>query len=292
MQAHDLEYPTILDLLPAYQRKGLSESAAFLNWFLENIFRLDDTTAQDSICDAPNDKGVGGIYVDHAEQEVLFFQSKLRQNPAATLGDTDLKEFVGSLSQFESGPKIEAVLNGNANPELKKILARLDVKQYIESGYQSSGIFVTNMDVDENGSSYLANHLEIKLYDKTKIAQEYIDLDAATRANTSFSFTIDALPFEFAVASLAKLYLFAARASELVCLPGIGDATLFSQNVRLSLGNTDVNKQIRGSVRTKSEHLKFPLFHNGITLLCNAARLEKNQLTVRDFVVVNGAQRP
>jgi hypothetical protein len=92
MQPADLEYPKLLELLPAYQRKGLSESAAFLNWFLENIFRLDDTTAQDSICDAPNDKGIDGIYVDHAEQEVLFFQSKLRQNPTATLGDTDLKD--------------------------------------------------------------------------------------------------------------------------------------------------------------------------------------------------------
>jgi hypothetical protein len=79
VQPADLDYPRVLELLPAYQRKGLSESAAFLNWFLENIYRLDDTTAQDSICDAPNDKGIDGIYVDHAEQEVLFFQSKLRQ---------------------------------------------------------------------------------------------------------------------------------------------------------------------------------------------------------------------
>ena len=114
MQPTDLAYPRILELLPAYTRKGLTESAAFLNWFLENIFRLDDTTAQDSICDSPNDKGIDGIYVDRAEEEVLFFQSKLRQNANATLGDTDLKEFVGSLSQFNSPSKIDSVLSGNA----------------------------------------------------------------------------------------------------------------------------------------------------------------------------------
>jgi AIPR protein len=289
MQPADLEYPKLLELLPAYQRKGLSESAAFLNWFLENIFRLDDTTAQDSICDAPNDKGIDGIYVDHAEQEVLFFQSKLRQNPTATLGDTDLKEFVGSRSQFKSGPKIEALLNGNANTELKKILQRLNVRQYIETGYQPIGIFVANMHIDQNGSDYLANHPEIRLYGKADISQEYIDLDAGIITDAAFTFTIDSAPFEFSVANLAKLYLFAARASELINLPGISDATLFSQNVRLSLGNIDVNKQIKSSIRARGEHLKFPLFHNGITLLCNSATLDRDKLTVRDFVVVNGA---
>jgi hypothetical protein len=182
------------------------------------------------------------------------------------------------------------LLNGNANTELKKILQRLNVSQYIETRYRPIGIFVANMHIDQNGSDYLANHPEIRLYGKADISQEYIDLDAGIITDAAFTFTIDSAPFEFAVANLAKLYLFAARASELINLPGISDATLFSQNVRLSLGNTDVNKQIKSSIRTRGEHLKFPLFHNGITLLCNSATLDRDKLTVRDFVVVNGAQ--
>lgn len=86
------------------------------------------------------------------------------------------------------------------------------------------------------------------------------------------------------------MYVFAARATELIELPGIGDGTLFSQNVRLGLGNTDVNRQIRASIRNKLEHGKFPWFHNGITLLCNSAQIRSGRLEVKDFVVVNGAQ--
>jgi AIPR protein len=146
------------------------------------------------------------------------------------------------------------------------------------------------MNLDENGSHYLANHPEIRLYGKPEISQEYIDLDAGIISDAAFTLTIDSAPFEFAIPNLAKLYLFAARASKLINLPGISDATLFSQNVRLSLGNTDVNKQIKSSIRARGEHLKFSLFHNGITLLCNSATLDKSKLIVRDFVVVNGAQ--
>ena len=65
---------------------------------------------------------------------------------------------------------------------------------------------------------------------------------------------------------------------------------MFSQNVRLVLGNTAVNKPIKNSVSTKGEHQCFPLYHNGVTLLCEKANLDDDKLSIENYVVVNGAQ--
>src|SRR5690606_16435926 len=77
---------------------------------------------------------------------------------------------------------------------------------------------------------------------------------------------------------------------ELVRLDGIVDDSLFKQNVRLTLGNTAVNKGIAESIKDPGEHKNFPLYHNGITMLCDEAKIEGDRLRVKDYVVVNGAQ--
>lgn len=290
MQVQDLEYANLTSILAPYTGKGLPESAAFLNWFLEHIFRLDDVAAQDSICDTFNDKGIDGIYVDDFAEELAFFQTKIRQKANSTLGDTALKEFAGSISQFDSPEKIDAILAGNANGELKKLITSQHVRAKLAKGYALKGVFVCNQDPDDNAKEYLASHPHIQLYDRQRIASEYIDLSLASGVTSTVAFTCDQAPLELEVPSLAKLYLFAARASELVQLPGISDGQLFSQNVRLSLGNTEVNRAISRTLKEKVEHKKFPLFHNGITLLCDKATHANGKLEVENFVVVNGAQ--
>jgi hypothetical protein len=290
MKKESLEYNSLSILLAPYAHKGLSESASFLNWFLENIFRLDDVAAQDAICDKSNDKGIDGIYVDEFSEEILFFQAKIRQNPAATIGDVSLKEFSGSLAQFNSPSNIDKILSGNANPELKKLLISQNIKSHLEDGFSIKGVFLSNSDPDINTTQYINIHSDIRLYDREKICSEFVDLTLDSGVDTSFSFSCETSPLEFEVANLAKLFLFPASGAELVNLPGISDGQLFSQNVRLSLGNTDVNKAIMASLKKSAEHKKFPLFHNGITLLCDKATYENDKLTVTNFVVVNGAQ--
>ncbi len=71
MDQSSLTYQAFLPHLEDAQREtGLPESAAFLFWFLVNVYRLDETDARDAICDKSNDKGIDAIYVDHAEQEI------------------------------------------------------------------------------------------------------------------------------------------------------------------------------------------------------------------------------
>jgi len=80
------------------------------------------------------------------------------------------------------------------------------------------------------------------------------------------------------------------RATELVTLEGISDQSLFAFNVRGPLGKTQVNRDIVKSIRDKTLHKLFPLFHNGITVIASDVAVEPERLTVRGYHVVNGCQ--
>lgn len=293
MQTSDLHYENFSKLLKPYQPTGRRESANFLHWFLENIYRLDATTAADCICDESNDKGIDAIYVDHSGEEIHYFQSKISQKVETSIGDAQIKTFIGSVAQFETPEKIEAVLKGNANDDLKKIINRNELATLVDRGYAAKLIFVANTERDHNTIEIEKNFSNLVVYAASDIASNYIEFDAAEGIHETFSFSTSYGGFiKLVVDQETQVYLLPVSATELVKLSGIADGTLFSQNVRYSLGNTPVNKAIATSVATKNEHRNFALYHNGITLICNKAEFEEReeQLTVSEYVVVNGAQ--
>jgi hypothetical protein len=290
----DFDYANLTGTLSKYTKKGWPESAAFLNWFLENVFRLEDTEAHDAICDKPNDKGIDGVYVDHTLETIFFFQSKIRQGEGPRFGDAPLRAFAGTLLQVDAAEKIEAMLHGGGNPELKRVLSKYNVKNLLEKDYRVSGVYVTNEILDANGAEYLrigdASN-RISVYDRIRISDELIDTDAPPGIDGEFSFDVSYVsPMKFQVGKAATSYVFPAMAVELAHLAGIADGTLFSQNVRFSLGNTPVNKQISKSISEKDQHILFPLYHNGVTILCRKAELSDNKLSITNYMVVNGAQ--
>lgn len=293
MNVDDLNYAGVQGLIAPYSGKGRSESASFLNWFLENIYRLGDVDADDAICDEKNDKGIDGIYVDNTSQEIHFFQAKITQNDNRTLGDADLKAFSGALVQFEKGESIDLILNGNANEDLKRILNRERIKTLVDEGYKIKGVFVANLNQDQNCKEYL-NHIgNIELFDKNKIVLEHIDFNSDEGVKGQFSFDVSyAGCLEVQGQGDVITFVFPAKSTELVKLSGIVDDSLFKQNVRLTLGNTAVNKSIAKSIADHNEHRNFPLYHNGITILCDSAKLDTDggKLNITDYVVVNGAQ--
>jgi len=292
----DLVYSALTTRLARYQAMGLPESAAFLTWFLVHIYRLDETAAADSICDHPVDKGIDGIYVDHTQQEIHFLQCKIRQKETGTVGDNGLKALAASLAQFDTGAKVQAVLTGNANAELKSLLRRNDVASLIDKGYRPHGIYVTNERRDADAAAYLALTDALTLYDRDTIAAHFVDVAMGQGIQSTFTFStayadLLSLSVPQPTGKSAQLFVFPASASELVDLEGISNGSLFQNNVRNELGRTSVNKSIHASVIQRTGHADFLLFHNGIILLCDEADDSiPGQLTVRNYSVVNGAQ--
>ena len=73
-------------------------------------------------------------------------------------------------------------------------------------------------------------------------------------------------------------------------LDGISNQSVFTYNVRGPLGRTNVNKEIAVSIRDTNLHKKFPLLHNGITVIAGGIVTSKERLTISDYFVVNGCQ--
>ncbi|NTJ41943.1 hypothetical protein G6L28_04920 [Agrobacterium larrymoorei] len=290
MKPEELQYENLKSVINSFEDKGREEARSFLNWFLENIFRLDPIEADDCICDKPNDRGIDAIYVDDNQNEILVLQGKIKQRESS-IGDGPLRELAGTITQIETVEAVDALIAGGGNEDLKNLLLRLKIRDLVSNGYSVIGSFVSNQPLDENGREFAVQHGRIRVYDRNRISSEYIDIEADGGVDDTFSFDLSYVePLQIKTKSGVSSYVLPVQARELVRMSGIDDGTLFSQNVRQSLGNTKVNKAMKESVADKGQHQFFPLYHNGVTILCKRAEIFGSKLNISQYVVVNGAQ--
>ncbi len=292
MKASDLNHTLFSSKeLKPYEKRAPDFSGRFIRWFLENIYRLEAIDADDACVDAKHDKGVDAIYVDDIAETVHIVQSKTKTKDNAEFGDTDLKEFYGTLQQFNCKQKIEDLYSETANQKLKQTIARTSLATKVDSGYEVLGIFISNASANDDAKAILGKLPKIELFDAGAIASSYVDLDVDGGIKGQYYFDVsdsDVIEYD---AGGAAARLFLAPALNLLRMTGIADGSLFEQNVRLALGNTKVNKGLRKSIRNKDEHKNFPLYHNGINVLCREIVAETEQrIDIEDYVVVNGAQ--
>lgn len=271
-----------------------TEGAAFLIWYLVNFFRIGEDEAKDSVCDAVGDKGIDGIWIDQTEdeEEIYIFQSKFSPLDDSNQGDTDLRDFVGSRSWFSSVDGVKQLLSSTANQELKALIQRLNIEEMVSRGCDISAIFITNKTFDLNAKEYLeANKDKIEGYDAQSIRGKYtyVAEEEEVHAQTTLSLE-NPTRIEYDLEGGGKVNVLAIRAKELLRLSGIGDNSLFSRNVRYGLGRTRVNKDIKNTIAKGSEHAKFFLYHNGITITCRKLDLNADSVKLTDYSVVNGCQ--
>ena len=264
MKATDLNHNAFsASELKPYENRAPDFSGRFIRWFLENIYRLDAIDADDACVDAKHDKGVDAIYIDDVTETVHIVQSKTKTKDNAEFGDTDLKEFYGTLQQFASKQKIEDLYAESTNQKLKQTIARTGLATKVDSGYEVLGIFISNASANDDARAVLGKLAKIDLFDAAAIASNYVDLNVDGGIKEQYYFDIsdsDVIEYD---AGGAAARLFLAPALNLLKMSGIADGSLFEQNVRLALGNTKVNKGLRKSIKNKDEHKNFPLYHNG-----------------------------
>ena len=244
----NLTYPGILEHFGKHRVSGRTDSRAFLGWFLENYFRLEQLRVEDSICDGADDKGIDGIYVDSTLEVIYVFQAKLMQKASRTLGDSALREFAGTLRQFDSPQSVKALADSTRNVELKNLILDEDLAAKIETGYEVRGVFLTNAVVDRNGKLYLAANSQITVYDRARLENDWLPMGDTEPVEKEIAFHLDGLGHIEYKTENASVYVVSLRATELVQMAGIESQALFEWNVRQSLGRTKVNRAIAESV--------------------------------------------
>jgi len=290
----NLDYTNLVQITQPYKVPGREESSAFLSWFLVNIYRLETIEVQNIVCDGRGDKGIDGIYVNENEESIDIFQAKTVQNSNKTLGDTQLKEFVGSLQQLETAEGLDSMIATTGNTQLKNLLTEYR-DLFISSKYSIRGIFVTNADKDSNAESFLqATSLTIKLevWDKSLISQMYVPSEKAIPATSEISFDVFGFDYvEYNVGNTAKVVIAPISATDLVQMDGIENQQLFDLNLRKDLKKSKVNKDIAKSISNPLEHSNFLLYHNGITIICEKLDTsEEDKIKIQGYSVVNGCQ--
>ncbi|RYU90928.1 abortive phage infection protein [Mucilaginibacter terrigena] len=287
----DINYPNLLQHIEYFLVPGKrSESASFLMWYLENYYRLDKQEAIDCVCDQNGDKGIDGIYVNEAYGTIDIFQSKISQSANRTIGDVALKEFYGSLSQLRTKDSIENLINTGGDAQVVGLIKRLNLLQKVEA-YKLRGIFLSNIDIDKNGEAFLTECQEIEFEGRSSLESTFISSSRKIPDGTSMDFDIQEIDISKYYADANTItYIIPLKSTELVQMPGISDQSIFDYNVRGPLGNTNVNKGIVSSIRNPALHKKFPLFHNGITIVSNKVTTSDTKLKIETFFVVNGCQ--
>lgn len=287
--AIDLSYPAILTEIAPYKTAGRTESAAFLVWFLVNYYHLDELEAIDAVCDQSGDKGVDGIYVNEGAGTIDILQAKISQKALSSIGDVPLKEFHGTLAQFESDKALATLIETGGDAQVVTLVKRLALAEKLQT-YKVRGIFVANLDADHNGSAFLAT-VPIVLKGKGELQATYVSDKKDPLQQGKAEFNIFGVSVsDYGVDANIKATIAPVLANELVQLAGIPDQSLFASNVRASLGSTNVNKGIAKSIQNKELHKAFPLFHNGITVLAKAVDHTDEKIVIEDYYVVNGCQ--
>lgn len=289
MKLSDFSYPSILDAIKPFSATGRSESASFLIWYLVNMYRLDDIDAVDVVCDQKGDKGVDGIYVNEGNGTIDVFQCRVFQSDKK-VGDTALKEFSGTLTQFASVESLENILSSAGDIALTRLIKSTNLISILPA-YTVRGIFLTNSDTDANGDAFLKYAQNIDFQGPSQISEAYISDKKDALQQGEARFDISGLsPARYAVDKDTHTVIAPVQASELVALKGIEDQSLFSFNVRASLGNTKVNRDIVASIKDKELHKLFPLFHNGVTVLAETVNSTDDKIVIKNYFVVNGCQ--
>ena len=290
------DFAAIEKLVGVYDLAERDSSSSLLLWFLETVFRLDDVEAVDAVCDRRSDKGFDAIVANDLRQQIIVFQSKRREHLPATLGDVDLKTFVGSLAQLSSKNNVNALTNSTRNPDLKRLLIQIDVAGKVDAGYTVRPIFVANVAANEDAWDYFVqakgNGYDIDLWDSVRLSPvlKQLEKDWVVSQESKLSVSPQQLFVGGGSKSSPELVYAVIAAKELVKLPGIDDSRLFAQNVRLGLGSTRVNDDIVASIEDRKEHKDFLTFHNGLTIVAKSIKLRGSRLTINEFSVCNGCQ--
>ena len=272
-----------------------TKTTALLAWFIETVMREDPDRVEDAICDGGGDKGIDGIVVDVDANEVFVLQAKHRANPTVTQGDADLKQFMGVAAYFDGAEGIDRLLASSPNQELANLVARLELKKLFDEAEPAVRlVFVTNGKRDDSAKDYLkairGQQPSMDLWDRPRLAAVARRTQRSGVLDEEVTLHPAGSVIETELANEASMALALVPASELVRLPGIENLTIFDLNVRLGLGNTKINRELRGTIQRAQEHKSFPAYHNGLTLLTNRLEVSDEGLDLHGVGVVNGCQ--
>lgn len=293
-------FASLIDLADIESRPESEREQAFLSRALTAITLQDLTgwSAEDAangVIDGQNDQGIDGIAVSSTSQRLWIVQSKWSDKGKASLDQ-------GATLKLHRGIKL--LLDGEYdqfNSRFQKLVGR------VSSAIDMPGVRITVViallgpptvakliqdDLDRMLAEFntLEELVDLQIWGfsdfhrliKAGVAEAKVDMEAVLESWGTLDDPYRAYYGTMPVSHVASWY-------------NDHGEKLFSQNIRRSLGLTEVNNRIRTTLLQNPEH--FWYFNNGITVLCDSIKKSARDSTTKTgkfklngASVVNGAQ--
>lgn len=249
-----------------------------------------------SITDGYNDNGIDGIYYNDSEKCLYLIQSKYHKDGNGSID-------VGDLHKFIQGTK--DLVNTRYEKFNEKIMSRSnEIEEYLLDAKTKFSLIIVHSGKDQISShckalvdEFLDEYNDIsEIFTFSTINQKQMHSFISVGADGS-PINIDALLHNWCdIKEPLPAFYGQIAASDLSNWYEENGRQLFSPNIRVYLGETEVNEGITETVGENPEY--FWYFNNGITALCDSVKKKPIGGTGHDtgifecvnLKIVNGAQ--
>jgi hypothetical protein len=285
----------------------VKDDAAFVLWFVRAQLVNSEDSANDTLTGESGDKGIDAIYIDHQNKEAHIIQGKYRAAPGQI---KETRNDVMDLAEKASLPwASKAVLDqfySKLAPRTKKLFQELikhSSEHYaLKLYYVTTGSCSTTIKEEARAKVAQSNEdIELLIYDwpmVSKFLKDYLEGVAPAIPTLMLKVSCDGRVqthgniYRFDPQTRIESWVFSMAASDAGDLYEKAGIRLFARNIRGYLGDTEINKAIISTLTEEPNN--FWYYNNGITILCDDARQEKQRgqdiLRVERPQVINGQQ--
>ena len=280
----------------------LTKENAFTLWSLLAFIVPDLPSARKALVNGPRDKGLDAIFVDFTSEMVHLVQSKLRSTPRAETRSEAIS-FAG-LSRLSHSPKSKydayfSKLRSQTAEALCHALKAINDRSFqLTLWLISTGRWSPTLRDDANAELDGDARLEFRdgMQCKSAIANYILGIAPQIPA-IDLSVAADNVVAERSIFHAKDRHLeafaFSMYTEDLGEVYKRNGPNIFARNIRGFLGKeTKVNQEIANTLIEEPE--RFWYYNNGITILCDRARLKgtekRKSIEVENAQIINGQQ--
>ncbi|MGF9697327.1 AIPR family protein [Paenibacillus sp. MABNR03] len=288
--------------LEDYKTKSAEEREdAFLTRALAayTIMALSETTpeeAANAVTDGYKDNGIDAIYFNSKEKILYLIQTKWKKDGTGSVVRGDFQKFQQGIKDltFPRFHRFNEKIQ-NRQPEIEAALTDAGTKFMILLVY--TGQESISEDIIEDSNSFLEELNDASEFASFKSLKQSSIYNMIAKGAQGQPINLDiALSNWGNVEEPYKAYYGQVAASDVAVWWEEHYPQLFAPNIRMFLGDTDVNNSIIKTL--KDEPQNFWYYNNGITALCSTIKKkpiggntrDAGIFEVVDMVIVNGAQ--
>lgn len=231
--------------------------------------------------------------------KIAFIQSTIQKS----FDEQKLRSFTDEAIHFLMGNVSLEPFTSIYNELMHKYLDRLadtpSIYLYFLSGKTTHVIsdeLLTKEKEKISGRIELSNRCNLKsyfVYQQENLKSEYEKIAKYHSVNINFEHNVQLPEVDDIKISLLSLIKFSELKKLILTYDGYLRDTLFIHNVRNFVGETDVNKDIRTTLKDQTNNKFFPYLNNGLVIMCDDISrhpVKHNEFTLTYPRIINGCQ--